>query len=286
MLTCFREKRFDVRTRANALPRPSDLPDFANPPLGEVVLGIQFDPPHGYQQIRAGEVWALFRDAFPNVQELPPLPPTFETFGLPQGPQLNFGFVTGASSNRFWFVSRDGDELIQFQSDRLLHNWRKVGDQSNEYPRFDAIAAKFEDEARRLEHYFSGLQSQALVVRQCEISYINHIGGSRGTEINPSDWLTFVSIPGTPPNDFACSFRRIIHSEKGQPQGRLTCESVTAIEPSMQQLISLTLTARGVPDRPDVPSAIDFLGRGRDMIVRLFAEVTTDSAHKLWGRMR
>ncbi len=90
--------------------RPPDLPEFGKPPLNELVLGVQFDSPAGF-------------------------------FG--------FGPINGPMHNRFWFTSSSGDEIIQFQNDRLLHNWRKVGDQSNKYPRFDAIVTKFHNEARQ-----------------------------------------------------------------------------------------------------------------------------------------
>src|SRR4051794_5656712 len=106
--------------------RPTHLPDFRKPPLNEVVLGIQFNPVPGYSQIYAGEVWGLFRARFPQVQEMPALPPNFETFGIPQGPQIGFNVLAGASHDRFWFLSPAGEQLIQFQMDRLLHNWRKV----------------------------------------------------------------------------------------------------------------------------------------------------------------
>src|SRR4051794_13517866 len=77
--------------------RPETLPDFCTPPLNEVVVGVQFTPARGYQQIRAGEVWALFRSIFPKVEEFPALPPMFETFGLPQAQHINFGIVSGAT---------------------------------------------------------------------------------------------------------------------------------------------------------------------------------------------
>lgn len=264
--------------------RPPDLPEFGKPPLNEVVLGVQFDSPAGYQQIRAGEVWRLFSADFPQVQELPPLPPSFETFG-PQAPLFSFGPINGPMHNRFWFTSKTGDEIIQFQNDRLLHNWRKVGDQSNEYPRFDTIVAKFLKEASRLEEFFQSINPQTLRIRQCELSYVNHIRDASSEQLKISDWLNFLLFPASEPDDFAVSFRKTIRSDKGEPKGRLTCESATAVESSGRHFISLTLTARGVPEQPSMDSALEFLKRGRDVIVNTFAEITTDSAHKAWERI-
>lgn len=72
----------------DTLPRPDHLPDFRTPPLNEVVVGVQFAPARGYQQILAGEVWELYRAQFPTVEEMPPIPPAFETFGLSAGARL------------------------------------------------------------------------------------------------------------------------------------------------------------------------------------------------------
>lgn len=275
-----------VDVRGADVKRPIDLPEFANPPLNEVVLGVQFDPPVGYQQIRAGEVWRLYSENFPNVQELPPLSPSFETFG-PQGlPQLNLGIVTGASHDRFWFVSPDGDQLIQFQNDRLLHNWRKMDSNSNFYPRFEGIFESFSGELSALNEYMSSLAPDRsdLRIRQCEISYINHIYPQGDQPSGVSSWLDFIKF-AEDPSDFSCSFRSVIQSAEGKPVGRLICEAASAFGPR-GAFIALTLTVRGMPSATSVESALEFLTTGRDIIVRRFAKITTDSAQLAWGRMQ
>lgn len=269
---------------SNEAARPDHLPDFRNPPLNEAVLGVQFNPPHGYQQIYAGEVWNLFRQEFPKVAEHPPIAPAFETFGLPsKGAQL--GFITGATHDRFWFLRPDGDELIQFQQDRLLHNWRKVGDETNAYPRFESMMERFRNELVQLEGYMNGLTPQALSINQCEISYINHIAPSDGQNLLVSDWLRFVDFRNDP-DDFSLAFREVIHDADKRPQGRLTCEATLAIKANRQRVIQLTLTVRGAPREDTIASALEFLTKGREKIVCRFAELTTDKAHEKWERIR
>ena len=71
--------------------RPEHLPDFESPPLDELVLGVQFSPLPGYSAVFAKDVWGLFRQQFPRVEEKPALDPVFETFGgtsPPPGMQL------------------------------------------------------------------------------------------------------------------------------------------------------------------------------------------------------
>lgn len=264
--------------------RPDDLPDFKSPPLNEVVIGAQFTPATGYQQVRVSEVWALYRKDFPSVQEMPPLPPAFETFGLPQGgrrgPQINLRSMPEHS--RYWFISPSEDELLQFQQDRLLHNWRKVGEKTNEYPRFETLIEKFEQELQALEAYFASLAPQSLKINQCEISYINHIEIEDYTNFVQA-WLNFVRFDKLQLEDFAMTFRRVISSPEGKPLGRLIYTAGIAVKENNEQVVQLQLTFRGAPTGTDIRAAIDFLQYGRRLIVQSFKEITTDMAHQKWG---
>ena len=263
--------------------RPPHLPDFRSPPLDEVVLGVQFAPVPGYLSIHAGEVWDLFRGEFPLVQEQPPIAPAFETFGLPQPGKISFEFMSAPPHSRFWFLSKDKEELIQFQSDRLLHNWRKIGNKTNEYPRFESIIIKFEQEILTLENYFKKFNSSKLNINQCEISYVNKINISKNPDAEY--WLRFVNFSDLAMDDFSIVFRRAIVGSDGKPRGRLICEASSGGDAKGEKVISLSLTARGAPETPDLRSALDFVKQGRETVVTTFASITTDSAHRIWGRI-
>lgn len=266
--------------------RPKHLPEFENPPLNEVVLGVQFNPPRGYQQIRAGEVWGLFREDYPVVQEQPALPPSFETFGLRSSP-APLMLRSGAAHDRFWFLTTRGDELIQFQQDRLLHNWRKVGDGTNEYPRFEGMVKRFEDELAELERYVHSLSPQALHITQCEITYINHISAQSEEALLVGDWLRPLNLqPPLHADDFSLSLRQTIQDADGRPQGRLVVEAMTAVKEDGAALLVLNITVRGAPRDTTNKSALHFIAKGRDLIVTRFAQLTTDVAHKRWGRIK
>lgn len=249
-------------------------------------MGVQFAPPKGYSQVRAGEVWQLFRDAYPVVQERESLPPSFETFGLTRPGQVAGGlsFVSGALHDRFWFMRESGDELIQFQQDRLLHNWRKVGDQTNEYPRFEKMLDRFRAELHALEKYASSLTPQSLAINQCEISYINHIVDGRDALPRPADWLRFATFEGQEPEDFSAAFREVIRDSSGRPVGRLACECSSAVNQSSRPILVLNLTVRGSPGNTSIRDALEFIQRARSIIVRKFADLTTTAAHHAWER--
>lgn len=267
--------------------RPSHLPEFNNPPLNEVVLGVQFSPAKGYQQIRAGEVWGLFREEYPLVEEHQALEPAFETFGLPHHGQIGgqLSIVTGAIHNRFWFLRRDGQELIQFQSDRLLHNWRKVGDLTNEYPRFEQMIERFRAELNQLEGYFAKLKPQSLAINQCELSYINHINLDEGS-FDLSAWFRGLELARVEADDVNLRYREVIRDDKSQPIGRITYEISTGIRRSGKRVIVFNLTARGAPPGSDVDSGLRFIANARELIVERFAQITSEEAHKFWERIQ
>lgn len=264
--------------------RPADLPDFGKPPLNEVVLGVQFSNPIGYSQIQAGHVWDLFRSEYPNVEEYMPLSPVFEIFGS-QVPFLGnqLSFVDGPLHDRYWFLNESRDELIQFQQDRLLHNWRKVGDQSNDYPRFERMIERFTSEMAKLEAYLATLTPQVLQINQCEISYINHIVVENTTTLSLSRWLNFVNFDAKHPESLNLTFRETIF-EGERPAARLICELGEVLRPDGQRAIVFNLTVRGAPKLPTMNSALEFLAQGRANIVRRFTELTTPEAHRAWER--
>lgn len=268
------------------MPRPVDLPDFKKPPLHEVVIGIQFQPPIGYTQILAGKVRALFEDRFPDVQELPNLPPQFETFGTAAIQQSGLMFVSSSQHNRYWFCSnKDPTQLIQFQQDRLLHNWRKVEGYPSEYPRFEKMYENFEFETKKLELFFRTLSPQSLICNQVEISYVNHIMLDRdnfGTAA--SDYLKMCNFQDICADDCTASYRRALTEADGNARRRLIFDLQTGVAAEGRKILVITLTVRGAPVWPTLESSLDFLRQGRETIVREFASITTHSAHRLWER--
>ena len=268
--------------------RPERLPDFKKPPLSEVVLGVQFAAPQGYQQILSRDVWDLFRAEYPIVQEQPAIQPTFETFGLPAFGSMetaSFQLFSGIPHCRYWFVRGDGQEIIQFQNDKMLHNWRKIGDEST-YPRFEWMVSRFENELNLLQAYVASLTPQVLSINQCEISYLNSVVDPQGDLGAPSDWLNFLKFDDLNIDDFAAMLREVILSETGLPVGRLICDARTEIKPNGLRGIAFSLTVRGAPQGTDIKSALEFLTKGREIIVSKFANLTTHKAHESWGRLK
>ncbi len=264
--------------------RETDL-HFENPPLHEVVFGVQFQRPDGYRDLFAAGVWDLFKDRFPKVEEKSPLSPKFETFGSPRRAEVNLTLSTEVPEKRFWFLTSSEAELLQFQSDRLLHNWRKVEGADHPYPRFESMIVDFEQELRELNKWFNREGVGCLEINQCEVSYVNHISLSDKVGTNPSDWIKYVTFD-CEPEAFTASFRRVVKGKNEQPVGRLMCETFSALDEGDESIIKLQLTFRGAPEGSSVDAALDALKLGRSEISRTFLSTTTKSAHSFWERTK
>lgn len=265
--------------------RPENLPDFEMPPLDEVVLGVQFVPPPRYRQIYAGAVWDLYRSEFPLVEEQIAIAPAFETFGVTRGPSFNFEVINGPAQNRFWFLAEDGHELIQFQQDRLLHNWRRLDKEASVYPRFETMVTKFERELNQLQTFFEGLGQRALEINQCEVTYINHIAMEGPSGLTPDEAIKLINFGGKKAEAFDLRFAERIDSDGGSPIARMHYRaSIGQKTNTGEPVCYLELTVRGAPEANDIQSAIEFLEMARRKIVTQFAEVTSERAHEVWRR--
>jgi uncharacterized protein (TIGR04255 family) len=276
--------------------RPADLPEFERPPLNELVLSIQFGV-LPFKNVHAGILRQRFLDSYPCVEEQLPIEPVLETFGPLQvkPPQLSFE-VLEVPPIRYWFVSADGNELLQVQRDRLIHNWRYQKPEDR-YPRYEPLRAKFEGEIAIAQTFFREHGLGEIVCNQCEVSYINLITFDDGADPNSrlSEIFTIVT------EDYSDDYLRKMKVERGQfnlsykipdesgkePVGRLHIGVQPVIRrPENRPAIQLTVTARGKPLDETVASALSWLDMGREVGVRGFTSVTTREMHRLWGRIR
>jgi len=266
-----------------------NLPDFENPPVAEVVLGTQFDLDHPLSTPHVGMYFQRIRSDFPEVEEHPPLPPQRETFNeeAREGREPRVPLVFGLPPlRRCWFKDRSQNRLIQLQGDRFLHNWRKMTDQE-EYPRYEAIKDEF---FKRWDEFVGFLQESGLGqprVIQCEITYVNHLVRGECWE-TVKDALSLFKMLRAGEHSFLPEAEVVFtHTQflMGEKAGRLHIDLKPAIRSrDSKELFQLTLTARGAPS-DETPNALEsWFALGREWIVRGFVDITTDNAHRIWGR--
>jgi uncharacterized protein (TIGR04255 family) len=272
--------------------RPTDLPDFASPPIGEVSLGVQFNSLEGLLAPHLGLIWADFRASFPLLEQHPPLLPVFETFtngGTPSLiPQLQI--LTSVPTPRVFFINSDRTELLQVQRDRFHHNWRKVAE-GVEYPRFEKMLGTFEAGLTHLTKVIADIGLGQIVPNQCELTYVNHLTVPAGTKQSDifaallKPWLKapMLSDLGAA-EDGRVMLRYIIRDKAKAPIGRLTIGAEPARKLDGTDIVQMTLVARGKPKGDALGDVSEFLKLGRRHIVKSFDEITSPEMHKIWGK--
>lgn len=276
--------------------RPENLPDFSDPPVVEVVLSVQFASLTAFRTIHVGLLWQEFRDQFPEASEHPPLPPVFETFGLTPAsgfvmPAPRLEFLQTPPISRQWFAKSDGSELIQFQPDRLVHNWKKRGP-DHSYPRYEHIREQFEAEIFKVNSFLERHALGTVKPNQCEVTYVNAIQlrtdadhKARLSEIVTvwSDRTSDNFLGILEGADLQAHY--LMRDDDGTPYCRLHMLAAPALrQDSAEPVVRMELTARGRPTADTIPAALDLLDREREVVVRGFASVTTSEMHARWGR--
>ncbi len=270
--------------------RPSDLPDYSNPPVTEVVVGVQFNSIDRFVTAHVGRLWERFKAEFPSAEEHPPVMPVFETFGqAPMLGGLGFAFPAILGMPRTFFVNANKTQVLQIQKDRFLHNWRKVGD-ADSYPRFERIVATFQRGVEQFVSFLGQEQLGGFEPNQCEITYINQIVVPSNDRSFTAMVRLFDGLVGHPHMDGLCEPedarmlpRYVIPGAAGRPIGRLIVSAEPAKRLSGEDIIQLSLTARGTPETTDIDGVLAFLQTGRRHIVRGFTSLTATSLHTQWG---
>jgi uncharacterized protein (TIGR04255 family) len=260
-----------------------NLPDYDNPPLVEVVFGIQFNPPRKFTSIDLAAIYEPFRADFPNVQEQPRLDVQIETFGgIKVQPDNPFTIEPAPIRGRMWFVSGDDSHLIQFQDNRLLLNWRRRSD-GGDYPRFEGVLKSFMNCMSVIESVFEEKFSAKLKINQAELTYVNLINLESFSDA--PEWVKIPSKDFDEVDSVSLNVASVVRNDESQPFARFRTDlqSVYARE-LKQKALRLSLVFRGQPPGTSSESCIEFFERGHELIVNQFDKLTTAKAHKAWGK--
>jgi uncharacterized protein (TIGR04255 family) len=266
--------------------RPTDPPDFRDPPVVETVLSVQFDRLTAARTAHFGLYWNEVHERFPKTEERGELQAVFEREAeRPEsGVGIQFEALEAPPTPRFWFVNDDGTELVQLQRDRFIKNWRKVGE-GDKYPRYERVREKFEGDFSAFRDFASRFDLGSIRINQCEVTYINHIVAGEGWTAHSdiSKVFTVWRQPITPfpgqAHDLTFRAKFPILDSEGTFVGRLhaTMQSVVRLKDNAPMFV-FDLTARG-----QIGDGTDFFDLGREWIVRSFKNLTTPEMHQVWG---
>ena len=269
------------------------LPEFALPPVREVVIATRFVP---IPVTSAGLVhWAdsVLGSEFPTYQDLPAVDMPMEPVageGTALAGLAQFGFAFVPHRNRLWFRSADGNRLVQIQPDWFAVNWDSAGSVA-EYPRYGAIEELFLSVYDELPAMAAEAgAADGIVPLQCEVTYVNHVGSESGL-LDHSQAHEFFRLVNAFPDPLGTSSNA--HTEvsfglplgSGDQVGRLHVSLTPGLTADGRSPIyTLTMTARGKPRSADRQGMLNFVRLGHEAIVRGFAAMTTEHAHRIWRR--
>jgi uncharacterized protein (TIGR04255 family) len=260
---------------------------FTSPPVVEVVAGVALEGLAADTGAVLGAFWKdRLRQQFPSLQQQPPYSPRSEEFPPAIG-NVALNLVTGVPVPRFWAQSSDGQEILQLHPGWFACNWRKV-QPNDQYHRWGSRREAFQRYFSELSGYLVEDGSGEPKIRQCEVTYINHIFPS-ATWSRHTEFSKIFELPLK--RDLPYSLEQISFqaqftlADDDEPYGRLYINILPAFAPNGKTpLYVFELTARGAPQGDGTEGALLFLDRGRQAIDRTFLSLTTGRMHQDWGR--
>ena len=257
---------------------PKSLPDYANPPVIEVVCGVGFTPLPAFKAVHLGLLWERFRKEYPKVEEQAPLAMPLEQLDVLGGSSSQLQFVEVPPLPRVWFLDDKGNGIVQVQRDALLHNWRKLKD-ADKYPRFKTVFAEFIDYFGRFGDFARDHDLGSLVPAQYELTYVNHIfSGEHWQDGMPLNSV-FPDFHWRQEERFLPSGYEAVQIKTAmrlpEDSGRLHVSIQTGFKrPENIPLIVLEMKARGMAQSPSVDAMANWFGVAHEWIVRGFSDIT------------
>ncbi len=264
-------------------------PDFANPPIVELVLGAQFSPLTKLTAGHFGLFWKELGDDWTEPADSPLIEDQFELFDRPRwstptGLQVRLEPIR--LPGRFTLGHRSKDRLLQIQATRFHLNWRK---RDGFYPSYKRLIAEYEDMFARFSAFTERTGLGELAVNQWELTYIDAFPRGEYWD-TPADWASFLPalfgrLFPTEGLDIMLEHRAAEWSYEIQPKrGRLhiAAGSGRAGEDKRDALL-LQMTARGPVGKGGVHTLRAGLDLGHDAASGAFLRVVSEEAKKRWG---
>jgi uncharacterized protein (TIGR04255 family) len=266
---------------------PQTLPEFERPPLIEVVCGLQFQPLAALRTVHVGDFWQAMRDRYPSFEDHPPLANVFDDNDRGSRVEQEDFVFDMPPLRRAFFVDETKNFLLQLGASRFLANGRKLRT-SDDYPRFDAAYARLADGWSKFREYAVQNDLGSIRLNQYELTYINHIPGETSEGL-ASELFTVFRWPELQDELFESSphgmqLRFQVRFKKARGSLNVSLQRAMRV-PDGRHIFILELTARG-PATEDGADRDEWFAFAHEAVVQTFSSLTTEKAHKSWGRIR
>lgn len=264
-------------------------PDYENPPVIEVICGIQFDTIEKLLTPHIGLLWEKYKPDFPLFKELPPLVPVIEKYDEPTEPEFTISHTPPLP--RTWLIQKSQNGIIQIQKDRFFYNWRKVNP-GDEYPRYKSVIAYYERHLKCFEDFLIDNDLDSIKPLQYELSYINIIPKGEGWDkdediskifrdfswdLTPNRFLSF-------PDNFNWRTQFILPNKSGRMHIQIQ-KGFRKID--KHPIIRLELLVRGIEANSSIENMRSWFDQAHEWIVCGFADITSSKIQKeTWRRLK
>jgi len=260
----------------------ASLPKFKNPPVIEVVFGVQFKKLEDLKAPHIGLLWQFIdKNTYPSFDLKPELTHRTESFGNQSSDAISAEMFNIPPLPRVLFINKDNHNLVQVQSDRFLQNWRKLGAEGK-YPSYNRLFPEFLKSWSQYQTFVKKENLGEILVDQYELTYVNHIPVdvfhkevSGINEIFPSFNAMPCKFLPTPEN---VEWRKTFKFPENMGRLHASLKQVVNIQ-TQKQLYSFDLTARGYASDLEM-----WFNNAHKWIVTGFDELTSEKIHDVWGK--
>jgi len=264
-------------------------PDFAHPPVVELVLGAQFSPLTKLTAGHFGLFWSrLGQDKWVSPQDAPPLEDQFELFDRPRWSrpgELKVRLESAPSPDRFLLADRHDDRLLQIQRTRFLFNWRK---RSGSYPSYRRLIEEFEEMYGRFTTFVRESGLGEVQLNQWELTYVDVFPKDEYWQ-GPDDWSKFLpglfsnppKSPGLQLEQGTAEWKYVINPNRGRLH---VVAHPGQWREGSRDALRLQMTARGPVGKGGAESLRAGLDLGHEIAVQTFLQFTSEDAQQRWGK--
>lgn len=250
------------------------LPDYDNPPLNEIAVGVHFEPLSSWQSRHIGQFWGEVSKDYPSTEDQPPI------FNIEGGPR--FEILQLPPLRRTFLISRDQNFVIQLQETRFLLNWRKR-QPSDIYPRFNAFFKKFVGHWGQFSDFVARENVGSLKPVRYELTYVNHIEQTESPVsttveryVKMFNWSSLSAQFLPPPTGINVVWTFAMPEQLGFAQANLS----QGVRADGRAVLVLVLSCTGAAS-PKI-SLNDWFGVAHRWLSQGLKELTTDIARQEW----
>jgi len=201
----------------------------------------------------------------------------------------------GISDNEFplpriWFINKDKSNLIQYQPDCFLFNWRKLPG-AEIYPRYSVISKLFENSHQIFASFVKENELGNIKYQECELTYINHITKGNGWD-KPSDigrvlkdlkWTNKKSRFLPEPHTLQWNSAFLLPEDFG----RLNISAKHGLRQHDKcPVLIIEITAKGLGGDLGLERVSEWFNIAHEWIVQAFADITCPEIQKeIWQRL-